>query len=233
MAEPQSVVEHPTSAAIFLVLTVATGAETAVRDVLADAGGIRRAVGFRIPEARLSRIVGIGSELWDRLCGAPRPAQLHRLPDFRGPVHVAPSTPGDLFLHIRAERMDMCFELAQRLTEALGDAATTIDEVHGFRSFDDRDLLGFVDGTENPEGAGAVAAVTVGAEDPGFAGSSYVIVQKYLHDLAAWDALPVEAQEAALGRTKLSNLEFPDADKPPNAHIALNVIEDDDGGRST
>ena len=229
MAEAQPVVERPTSAAIFLVLTVPAGSEDVVRDVLAGAGGIRRSVGFRIPEARLTCIVGIGSELWDRLYGAPRPAQLHALPEFTGPRHHAPSTPGDLFLHIRAERLDMCFELAQRLTEALGDAATTIDEVHGFRSFDDRDLLGFVDGTENPEGEDAVAAVTVGDADPGFAGSSYVIVQKYVHDLAAWDALSVEAQEAAIGRTKLSNLEFPDADKPPDAHIALNVIEDENG----
>ena len=80
---------------------------------------------------------------------------------YDGPVHPAPSTPGDLLFHIRAERMDLCFELAQRLTEQLGDAATVIDEVHGFKSFDERDLLGFVDGTENPEGDGAFEAVTV------------------------------------------------------------------------
>jgi putative iron-dependent peroxidase len=125
--------------------------------------------------------------------------------------------------------MDLCFELAQRLTEALGDAAQVIDEVHGFRSFDERDLLGFVDGTENPEGDGAVAAVTVGEEDPGFAGGSYVLVQKYVHDLAAWDALGVEDQERAIGRTKLSNIEMDDAVKPSDAHIALNVIENADG----
>src|SRR6202000_3345305 len=110
----------------------------------------------------------------DRLYpGLPRPTDLHPLPVFAGPVHRAPSTPGDLLFHIRAHRMDLCFELAQRLTEHLGDAVTVIDEVHGFRSFDERDLLGFVDGTENPEGDEVVAAVTVGAEDPGFAGGSY------------------------------------------------------------
>jgi porphyrinogen peroxidase len=229
MSEGQLVVEPPSSAAIFLVLTVAPGAQDAVREVLADAGGIRRSVGFRVPEARLSCIVGIGSELWDRMYGAPRPAQLHPLPVFEGPVHSAPSTPGDLLLHIRAQRTDLCFELAQRLTEALGDTATVIDEVHGFRSFDERDLLGFVDGTENPEGEGANAAAFVAEADPAFAGGSYVVVQKYLHDLTTWDALPVEEQERAVGRTKLSNIELGDDVKPPDSHVALNTIVDADG----
>ena len=67
--------------------------------------------------------------------------------------------------------------------------------MHGFRYFDDRDLLGFVDGTENPAGQAAVEATIIGDEDPEFAGGSYVIVQKYLHDLAAWNALPTEEQE--------------------------------------
>jgi putative iron-dependent peroxidase len=229
--EQQQIVDRPTAAAIFLVLTVAPGAEDAVRDVLADAGGLRRSVGFRAPEARLTCVVGIGSDCWDRLYGAPRPAGLHRFAPLDGPVHAAPSTPGDLLLHIRAERADLCFELAQRLTEALGAAATVVDEVHGFKSFDERDLLGFVDGTENPEGEGAFDAVTVGDEDAAFAGGSYVVVQKYLHDLTAWDALTVEQQERVIGRTKLSDIEIDDDEKAPDAHIALNVIEDDDGNQ--
>jgi len=229
MTEGQRIVQQPSSAAIFLVLTVAPGAQDAVREVLADAGGIRRAVGFRAPEARLSCVVGIGSELWDRMYGAPRPAQLHPLPTFTGPVHVAPSTPGDLLLHLRAQRMDLCFELAQRLTEALGDAATVIDEVHGFRSFDERDLLGFVDGTENPEGEEAIVAAYVGDVEPAFTGGSYVLVQKYLHDLAGWDGLAVEMQEQAIGRTKLSNIEFADDVKPLDSHVALTTIVDPDG----
>ncbi len=229
--EQQQIVDRPTSAAIFLVLTVAPGGEDAVRDVLANAGGLRRSVGFRAPEARLSCVVGIGSDCWDRLYGAPRPARLHPFAPLHGPVHTAPSTPGDLLLHIRAERADLCFELAQRLTEALGAAATVLDEVHGFKSFDERDLLGFVDGTENPEGGDAFEAVTIGEEDASFAGGSYVIVQKYLHDLTAWDALTVEQQERVIGRTKLSDIEIDDDEKAPDAHIALNVIEDADGNQ--
>jgi putative iron-dependent peroxidase len=174
-------------------------------------------------------VVGLASGLWDRLFGQRRPAFLHPLPEFAGSVHTAVATPGDLLFHIRAHRLDLCFELAQRPMDRLGSFAQVVDEVHGFKSFDERDLLGFVDGTENPEGAAALAAVAVGNEDPGFAGGSYVVVQKYLHDLEAWDALPVEEQERVIGRTKLSDIELPDDVKPANSHVALNTIVDDDG----
>jgi putative iron-dependent peroxidase len=216
-------------AAIFLVLTVEDGAEDGVRDLLADVAGLRRSVGFRIPEGELTCVVGIASGLWDRLFGAPRPAGLHPFREVAGPKHTARATPGDLLFHIRAHRLDLCFELAQRLTERLTGLAQVVDEVHGFRSFDERDLLGFVDGTENPEGGAADAAVLIGGEDPQFAGGSYVVVQKYLHDLEGWDALPIEEQERAMGRTKLSDIELADDVKPANSHVALTTIVDDDG----
>jgi putative iron-dependent peroxidase len=228
-AEPQAVLTPLTEAAIFLVLTVDAGAADAVRGLLADVGGLRRSVGFRIPEGGLSCVVGVGSGLWDRLFGRPRPADLHPFPGFAGARHTAVATPGDLLFHIRAHRLDLCFELAQRLTTRLVGHTRVVDEVHGFRSFDDRDLLGFVDGTENPEGAAARKAVVIDEEDPEFAGGSYVVVQKYLHDLDAWDALPVEDQERAIGREKLSDIELPDDVKPANSHVALNTIVDDDG----
>jgi porphyrinogen peroxidase len=227
--EPQATLSPITEAAIFLVLTVNQGSEEAVRDLIADVSALKRSVGFRIPRAGLTCVVGIGSELWDRLFGSPRPAGLHPFPGFAGSRHVAVATPGDLLFHIRARRLDLCFELAQRLTDRLARHARVVDEVHGFKSFDERDLLGFVDGTENPEGAASVAAVLIGEEDPEFAGGSYVVVQRYVHDLNAWDALPVEDQERAIGRTKLNDIEFPDDLKPANSHVALNTIVDEQG----
>jgi putative iron-dependent peroxidase len=239
-AEPQAVLAKLTEAAIFLVLVVVPGGEDGVRELLGDVSALKRSVGFRIPDGELSCVTGIGAELWDRLFGSAtgagdtggplaRPAGLHRFLPLAGAKHSAPSTPGDLLFHIRAHRLDLCFELAQRLCERLAGFATVVDEVHGFRSFDERDLLGFVDGTENPEGGDAQRAVTIGAEDATFAGGSYVVVQKYLHDLIAWDALPVEQQELAIGRTKLSDIELPDEVKPSNSHVALNTIVDEDG----
>jgi putative iron-dependent peroxidase len=174
-------------------------------------------------------VVGVGSGLWDRLFGSSRPAGLHPFREVAGARHTAVATPGDLLFHIRAHRFDLCFELAERLMSRLAGCARVVDEVHGFRSFDERDLLGFVDGTENPEGATALEAVVIGGEDPPFANGSYVVVQKYLHDLAAWDALPVEEQERVIGREKLSDVELPDDVKPGNSHVALTTIVDDDG----
>jgi porphyrinogen peroxidase len=126
--------------------------------------------------------------------------------------------------HIRAKRMDLCFELATQIMARLRGTITPVDEVHGFRYFDDRDLLGFVDGTENPTAREAAEAAYIGQEDAAFAGGSYVIVQKYLHDVAGWNALSTEAQERIIGRTKLSDIELDDAVKPTSAHNALTTI---------
>jgi putative iron-dependent peroxidase len=229
-AEPQPVLSPLTAAAIFLVATIGPGGEQVVRDVLADLAGLSRSVGFRIPEGGLTVVAGIGSTAWDRLFAGPRPAELHPFQPLAGPRHAAPATPGDLLFHIRARRMDLCFELAGQIMRRLGGAVRVVDEVHGFKYFDERDLLGFVDGTENPTGPAALAAALVPeAADPDFAGGSYVIVQKYLHDLEAWNRLPVEEQERAVGRTKLDDIELDDAVKPTDSHVALNTIVDEDG----
>jgi putative iron-dependent peroxidase len=215
-----------TRAAIFLVVTVKAGpeAETAVRSLCTDFAALVRAVGFRDLDGKLSCVLAFGSDAWDRLFGEPRPAELHPFREFGGGARHAIGTPGDILFHIRAQRMDLCFELASLIMGRLADAVSVADEVYGFGYFDQRDLLGFVDGTENPEGEAAFDAVLVGAEDAAFADGSYVIVQKYLHDLEAWNALPIEAQERVIGRTKLSNVELDAAVKPSCAHNELTTI---------
>jgi porphyrinogen peroxidase len=216
-------------AAIFLVVTLKPGSENraAIRAFCGDLAALLRAVGFRDLESGLSCVLGFGSEAWDRLFGSPRPAKLHPFREIRAGSRHAVATPGDLLFHIRAKRMDLCFELATQIMARIGDAVSPADEVHGFRYFDDRDLMGFVDGTENPTGQEAVDAVVIGAEDPEFAGGSYVIVQKYLHDLKGWNALPTEVQERIIGRYKLSDVELDDSIKPTSAHSALTTIVED------
>jgi putative iron-dependent peroxidase len=225
---PQPVLAPLTPAAIFLVATINLGMEGAVHTALGDISGLVRAIGFRDPTKHLSVVTSIGSDAWDRLFSGPRPAELHPFPEIEGPRHRAPSTPGDLLFHIRAESLDVCFELATKLVEAM-DAITVVDEVHGFKFFDNRDLMGFVDGTENPDGPVAVNATQIGDEDPDFAGGCYVHVQKYVHDMASWNSLSTEEQERVIGRTKLDDIELDDDVKPANSHLALNVIEDEDG----
>jgi len=228
---PQPVLAPLTPAAIFLVATINEGEEAAslIHDALPDVSGLVRAIGFRDPAKRLSAVTSIGSDAWDRLFSGPRPAELHRFIELDGPRHRAPSTPGDLLFHIRAETMDVCFELAGKLVDAMDGAVTVVDEVHGFRFFDNRDLLGFVDGTENPDGPLADSATQIGLEDPDFAGACYVHVQKYTHDMTSWNALSTTEQERVIGRTKLDDIELGDDVKPANSHVALNVIEEDDG----
>ncbi|WBQ02064.1 Dyp-type peroxidase [Kribbella sp. CA-293567] len=228
-ALPQSVLTPLTGSAIFLVVRIEAGGEEQARGLLERVTGLTRSVGFRVPAGNLSCVTSIGSDAWDRLFGGPRPAALHPFVEVQGVKHRAVATAGDLLFHIRAGQLDMCFELAQQIMKQLDGAATVVDEVHGFKYFEMRDLLGFVDGTENPSGTAADEAVLVGVEDPAFAGGSYVIVQKYLHDLKAWNALTVEQQERVIGRTKLEDIELSDEVKPDNSHIALTVIEDEDG----
>jgi porphyrinogen peroxidase len=214
----QPVVAPLTTAAIFLVLNINPGSdvEIAVKALCADLSALRRTVGFRDLNGQLSCVPGIGSSAWDRLFPGPRPKELLPFREIKG-VHHAVSTPGDLLFHIRAVRMDMCFEMATLIMERIRAASTVIDEVHGFKFFDDRDLIGFVGGTENPVNDDAVDATIIGSEDRHFSGGSYVIIQKYLHDLDSWNALPVETQEKVIGRKKLSNVELDDATKPTDA----------------
>ena len=229
--DSQSIDAPLSSAAVFLTLVVAKGddAMQAVCDVLEGLDDLIKTVGFRDLNGRLSCIAAIGSVLWDRFQAKERPTELRPFTPIEGAVHKAPATPGDLFFHIRAERTDLCFEFERLLLDQLGDSVTVADEVSGFRYFDSRDLLGFVDGTANPTGREIAASTLVGSEDPEFAGGSYVVVQKYLHQMQPWSRLPKSEQEAIIGREIVSNVELPDATSGQKSHKSLATIVDDQG----
>ena len=226
---PQPVLAPLTSAAIFLVVSIKPDRDSyaVVRTLAADLPAIFRAVDFRRVEGGLSCVAAFGSDAWDKLFGKPRPAQLHPFREIRSAGRHAVSTPADVLFHLRAKRMDLCFELVAQIMERIGGAVSAVDETHGFRYFDDRDLLGFVDGTENPRGEAALNAALVTGEDPQFQAGSYVIIQKYLHDMSRWNALTTEEQERIIGRKKLSDIELSDALKPASAHNALTTIVED------
>jgi putative iron-dependent peroxidase len=229
--DAQSIDAPLSSAAIFLVVTVANDptALAKVFSVLDGLDDLVKTVGFRDLSGRLSCIAGIGCDLWDRVAKDKRPRELKRFAPIEGPAHAAPSTPGDLLFHIRSERPDLCFEFERILLDSLGIGVTVVDEVSGFRYFDARDLLGFVDGTANPTGLDLPASALVGNEDADFAGGSYVVAQKYLHDLNAWQKIPTPLQEAIIGRTKIDNIEIDDDAAPRKSHKSLATIVDADG----
>jgi len=218
-----------TRTAIFLVVTVNPGAENrvAIRSLCHDLSALVRSVGHRVPDGELSCVMGIASEAWDPLFGKPRPTELRKFKEVRAGERHAVSTPGDILFHIRAQRMDLCFELATEVMARLGASVSPVDEVHGFRFFDLRSIIGFVDGTENPQEQEAIDATLVGDEDPAFRAGSYVIVQKYLHDMAGWNALKTEEQEKIIGRTKLTDIELDDSVKPAYAHNAVSKLVED------
>jgi putative iron-dependent peroxidase len=231
MAQQQSgILAGPGRSALFLTLAVGPGADDAarVRDVCASIPTLVRSVGHRDDTAALSCIVAIGADAWERLApGRARPAQLHRFRELADGPRQAPSTPGDLLLHIRAERQDFVYELARVISIKLGAAATVADETSGFAYMDSRDLIGFVDGTENPSADERTQFVIVGDEDPEHAGGSYVTTQRYVTDFARWNACSTEDQEGAIGRTKADDIELDDATCPPSAHKARTTITRD------
>ena len=229
--ESQPVAERPGRSAIFMVLSIQNNTQSIeqVRNFCNHFSALVRSINIRDPNNSFLAVMGFGSEAWGKLFGNPRPAKLHPFAEIQGSKHTAPATPGDLLFHLRADSVDICFEFARLVMEQLDGAVQAEDEVHGFRYFDGRTVIGFVDGTENPTGEEAVHFAVIGEEDPQFSGGSYVIVQKYLHNMNAWNALPVEMQEHAIGRRKFDDVELDEATKPANAHNAVTNITDENG----
>jgi putative iron-dependent peroxidase len=232
VAEPQPVVGPLTSSVVVLVLTVGPGADRCgrVRGLCRDLADLVDAVEADDKHARLSCVIGFGAQAWPKLFGLAAPEELHPFTPVRGHRYDAPATPGDVFLHIRADRNDLCFELAAQILARLDGAVTAVDEIQGFRYFSDRNLLGFAHAERTESSAVAVGAL-VGDDSPEFAGGSFAVVQKYLHDLKAWNGLGVHEQEQIMGCTKHANLELGASITPSSAHRQLAAFPTD-GQRS-
>ncbi len=205
------------------------GARELVRAALASLPAMLNACRNAFPEAELHLTVAVGSSYWDQLSPEERPALLRAFPALEQAGRVAPSTPVDLLFIVRADQHDAVYELAAQIRRGLADAVELVEEIHGFRYRDMRDLTGFVDGTENPQGDDRLEVALVGDEDPEFAGGSYLHLQRYEHELGAWERLPVKQQEDAYGRTKDDNIEYPGDKKSPHAHTKRTSLKREDG----
>lgn len=225
------VVAEASPAALFLTFnqTDLEPAAASVKRCLAELPAYLEGYQSRFPEANIHIVAAIGSAYWDRLVADQRPAALTGFPVFESAAGVAPSTPADLLFHIRSERDDLNFQIAMELTGQLGDAVERVEEVRGFRYLDSRDLTGFVDGTENPEGENRQAVAVVGEEDAAFAGGSYIHLQRYVHNMSHWNQQPLKTQEDVIGRTKADNVEYPSAEKALTAHTKRTSLKDTDG----
>lgn len=226
MAAAQSAICAETgNFALFVTMLVTKDGAARVRRAAALLPGLTRGVADRLNEPALVSALGIGAEAWDAVTGCAKPDGLLPFAPLADGPRVAPATAADLFLHIHSPRHDANLVLAREFLKALAGGATVVEEVMGYKHLGGRDLTGFVDGTENPEGDER-AEVALVADGP-FAGGSFVSLQRYVHDLSRWEKMPVSEQEGCIGRTKQDDQELEDDVKPPTAHIARVVIEDD------
>jgi putative iron-dependent peroxidase len=171
--------------------------------------------------------MGIGYDAWLRLhLPVPLEAELENFVPIVGKKHTAVCSKGDLHFHLRGDS-SMCYDMAHTVSDSLKPVAISTEEIHGFRYWDGRSILGFVGGTENPHEQERILFGLVGYDDPFYKGGSYLFVQKYIHDLNAFEGLSTEEQEKVIGRFKLSDIEMPDNIKPSNSHIALANVGDE------
>lgn len=180
------------------------------------------------PNGQIKTAIAFGPELWAKLY-AETPAGFKQLNPEQGAFNM-PVVPADVFIHIASARADLCFAMSQAFFAGIQDKVEVLDERACFRQFDGRDLTGFIDGTENPQFPEDRAEATLIPDSAGvFADGSFIFAQRYVHDLAKWHQLKVDAQEHVIGRTKLESIELDDDVKPENAHVARTVVEDDAG----
>ncbi|EPF72173.1 Dyp-type peroxidase [Acinetobacter rudis] len=231
-ARVQPIISRPGENALFIILNLKQAEDTVntVIDFSANFSALTRSLTGRYPEAHFKAILGFSSNAWDILFhDKKKPQELETFKEIKGPKYTAVSTEGDLFFHIRADRQALCFELASIIQEQLQHVTIAIDEVSGFRYFDGRAIIGFVDGTENPEDEIAADYALVGNEDIEFKGGSYAFAQKYLHDMNKWRALSDEEQEKVIGRKKFNDVELSDEIKPKTAHNVVSKAHDEEG----
>lgn len=228
----QSVVDNPNNNTIFMVWNFKENSayKEAFQALCTLVINLNHSNAVRFPDDKATCVLGISNKAWDLLnLPTPKPKELKTFQEIKGEKHTAVSTPGDLHLHLRANNPSLCFDMALEITKLLSPVADCVVDIQGFRYWDGRTILGFVDGTENPQGEERTHFGVVGDEDSNYQGGSYLFVQKYLHNMMAWSELSVEEQEKIIGRSKQDDIEMSDDQKPSNSHIALTNIEDENG----
>lgn len=233
MHQSQNVLDNLNKNTIFMVWNFKPQATEAAcqaqfKKLCALVINLNNTASVRFPDKYCSVVLGIGYEAWQLLeLPTPLPKEFAPFEEIQGSSHTAVSTRGDLHFHIRGNEYSYCVDTAMVISNLLDEVASVVEEVHGFRYWDGRSILGFVDGTENPRGAERALFGEIGSEDPEYEGGSYLFVQKYLHDMNAWQSLPVAEQEKVIGRSKVDDIEMDDDTKPSNSHSALANVGDD------
>lgn len=226
----QKVLDDTNTNTVFMVWNFKKGVviDEAFKELCTLVINLNNSAAIRFPNSQTSVVMGIGYDAWHKLgLLQPLPKEFEEFEAIVGAKHAAVATPGDLHFHVRARENSYAIDAATNLATVLQEVADCVEEVHGFRYWDGRSILGFVDGTENPQGEERAIFGLIGNEDPTYKGGSYLFVQKYVHDMTAWRGISVEEQEKVIGRTKADDIEMSDAVKPTNSHSALANVGDD------
>ncbi|MPY23460.1 Dyp-type peroxidase [Shewanella psychropiezotolerans] len=214
---------------IYLMFNANEGVETDLRPCIANVAQYIYELTDQYADSAFNGFLAVGANYWDSLYPSARPAQLKPFPAMNADNRDAPALEYDLFVHVRCDRFDILHLVANEISQMFEGLVDLVDEERGFRFMDNRDLTGFVDGTENPKGRSRQEVALIGDEDAAFKSGSYIHVQKFAHNLSKWNRLPQKKQEDIIGRTKQDNIEYESADKPLTSHIKRVNLKDSDG----
>ncbi len=232
-SSPQNVTDYPNNNTWFLVWNFrkdepSEKIRSVFQRICALVINLNNSALNRFPDAKASCVLGISHDAWLNLdLPKPLPKELKNFEEITGNKHTAVATKGDLHFHIRADDKSLAYDMSFIISGYMKEVADCVVEVQGFRYWDSRSVLGFVDGTENPHGTDRTHFAVIDEQDSIYKGGSYLFVQKYIHDLDAWQSLSVTEQEKVIGRSKEYDIEMTDELKPKNSHSALANVGDD------
>lgn len=201
-----------------------------IKDSISEIFAIEKSISQKDADCKLSVSIGFSSNAWDKIFqDVVKPKELHNFIALKNGTREFPATNGDIFIMIKSQRVDLNFQCAKYIKRAFDSFACLDDDIQGYKYLDSRDMIDFVDGTENPKDKERLEAVLIKNDDDIHVGGSYLIVQKYIakENLRPWDEKPTSYQEQVIGRTKMDNIELSDEQKPAWAHTAKSKVEID------
>ena len=221
---------EPSLHGYYLLFNVLDDKNAHIRQALSRLPALFDKYADRFSESNLTGVIAIGANYWDELHPQARPSLLKSFTEIKCDDRIAPSVNYDLYIEVRSDRADVNHIVAGKVCALLADSVDLIEQVRAFRFLDGRDLTGFVDGTENPQGRHRRKVALINDEsDLMFSGGSYLHIQRYRHNLNLWNTLEVKEQEDVFARTKIDNEEYTSENKPETSHLKRASVKDADG----
>jgi len=227
LAQP-GVITNPASHVEYLTMVLKENINQAsVTKAISEITNVQKSVSQKDNTCNLSITTGFSANGWQILFpNIEFPQGLKPFEEMKDGNRYFPATAGDIFFMIKSSRLDLNYQAAKYLVKFFSGIAVATEDIQGFKYLDDRDLIDFVDGTENPVGELRYKSILVA--DGTYKGGSFLTIQKYIDKQTMWDALSVEEQENTIGRTKMDDIEIDEDKKKPYAHNVKAKLTIDD-----